>query len=132
MVEKTRNQVVAQAARGFESHPIRQKTIPRHRRGIVFAYAELYYFEQLFRQKRQHFHIGHIVTVLPTGNGFVGRAELLSKLLLHHTFLFSQGGYEFPDSDLIHFYIHPKKSIAQLPRECLPTNSESASLMMNG
>ncbi len=25
MVEKTRNQVVAQAARGFESHPVRQR-----------------------------------------------------------------------------------------------------------
>ena len=53
LTHKTRNQVVAQAARGFESHPIRQKTIPRHRRGIVFAYAELYYFEQLFRQDRK-------------------------------------------------------------------------------
>lgn len=61
-----------------------------------------------------------IVTVLPMGNGFIGHAELFSELLLRHTFLFSQGGYEFPDSDLIHFYIPPGKNIAQLPRECLP------------
>lgn len=44
MVEKTRNQVVAQAARGFESHPIRQKS-PANSRGCwTFLFAQILKF----------------------------------------------------------------------------------------
>ena len=35
--QSTRNQVVAQAARGFESHPVRQRRTPK---GVLFLYKE--------------------------------------------------------------------------------------------
>ena len=43
---------------------------------LVYAYVEL------IREKRQHFHVGHIVAVFPTGNGFIGHAEFFSEFFL--------------------------------------------------
>ena len=90
------------------------------------AYKLVDAYTEFFGQRRQHFHVGHVVAVLPAGNGLVGHAELFSELLLRQAFLFPQGGYKFSDFDLIHFYIPPKNSIAQFWQKFFPINSECA------
>lgn len=83
-------------------------------RGKPFsAYKLVDAYTEFFGQQRQHFHVGHVVAVLPAGNGLVGHAELFSELFLRQTLFFPQGGDEFSYLYLFHS-AHLKESIAEI------------------
>lgn len=57
---------------------------------------------------------------------FLPIAPKSGYVFLRHTFLFSQGGHEFPNLDLIRFYTPPKKKDSAVSMRVLPHRQQIA------